>query len=450
MPKLLPSWFNNLVPYQDWFFCVLITILGALLRIHNYDTLPPDNWTADEYAFAWSGMSLIQDHVPTAWSWLTPTDDFPTVYWEDKSSRYRIVTPWFDHPPLYSLIIGMTAMLGGAKEFFDCTLTVMRIPSLLMGIASVILFYILCKKLFDTNVAVISSLIFATNPNTVFLSRLAISENLILVLSLVVTLLFYEYYKTSKSIYLYSSAILAGITPLVKVTGIFLVCFLIVLLIYQKKWIESLIVLLIGVVGFSLYYLYGWIYDFEFFKKILEEQTNRFTDFGILKYLILPTVFFEDGWLCFSWLTLIPILRLREKIKSQVIALPILIYSLLLISSGAQSHFFAWYNIPFYPFLFLSLGLFLDDFRKQPDFLNASLIVIFLGVWSIHMNIGQWILSSSKGEYYFMLATGLVLLVYLLDEITKRKTKRITNITTIIAFSFLMIANVNVILNYKP
>lgn len=355
MSKSLPSWLNNLIPYQDAIFSVLITLLGAVLRIYNYDSFPPDHWTADEYAFAWSGMSLIQDHVPTGWSWLTPTDDFPTIYWEEKGSRYRIVTPWFDHPPLFSLLIGMTAILGGAKEFFDCSLTVMRIPSLWMGIVSIILFYILGKKLFNTHVAVISSLIFATNPNTVYLSRLAISENLIIFLSLVVTLLFLEYYQTSKSVYLYSAAILAGITPLVKVTGIFLVCFLIVLLIYQKKWLESLIVLLIGAVGFSLYYLYGWIYDFELFKKIMEEQTNRFVDFAILKYLILPSVFFEDGWLCFSWLTLIPVFKLGEKIKAQVIALPILIYSLLLVASGAQSHYFAWYTIPFYPFCFYLL-----------------------------------------------------------------------------------------------
>ncbi|ACK70346.1 glycosyl transferase family 39 [Gloeothece citriformis PCC 7424] len=450
MQKLLLSWFKPIIPYQDWLFCGLITILGIVLRLHNYDTLPPDNWTADEYAFAWSGMSLIQDHVPTGWSWLTPTDDFPTVYWEEKGSRYRIVSPWFDHPPLYSLIVGMTSILGGAKDFFDCSLTVMRIPSLVMGISAIILFYSLCKKLFNTNIAVISSLIFATNPNTVFLSRLALSENLILLLSLGVILLFLQYNQTSKSIYLYSSAILAGLAILVKVTGIFLICFLIVVLIYQRKWIDSLIVLLIGLVGFSLYYLYGWIYDFEFFKKILEEQTNRFTDFGILKYLILPTVFFEDGWLCFSWLTLIPVLKLTEKLKSQIIALPILIYSLLLVSSGAQSHYFAWYTIPFYPFLFLSLGIFLADFWKKPDFMSACLIFLFLGVWNIHLNIGDWILSSSKGEYYFILATGLVLLVYLLDEITKRKTERLTCITTILAFSSLIIANINVILTYKP
>jgi len=43
------------------FLGVLITGLGFILRYYQYDSLPPYNWTQDEFAFAWSGMSLIQD-----------------------------------------------------------------------------------------------------------------------------------------------------------------------------------------------------------------------------------------------------------------------------------------------------------------------------------------------------------------------------------------------------
>ncbi|MFM6515047.1 MAG: glycosyltransferase, partial [Microcystis panniformis] len=106
-----------LTVHKYWLIGAIITCLGAFLRIYNYDSLPPDNWTADEYAFAWSGMSLLQTGIPTSWSWLNPTDNFPTVVWEAKNIRYRLVTPWFDHPPLFGLLVGLFAILGGAKTF---------------------------------------------------------------------------------------------------------------------------------------------------------------------------------------------------------------------------------------------------------------------------------------------------------------------------------------------
>ncbi len=136
-----------LTVHKHWLIGAIITFLGAFLRIYNYDSLPPDNWTSDEYAFAWSGMSLLQTGIPTSWSWLSPTDNFPTVVWEAKNIRYRLVTPWFDHPPLFGLLVGLFALLGGAKTFFDCSLTIIRVPSLFLGIASIVLVYLLALKL---------------------------------------------------------------------------------------------------------------------------------------------------------------------------------------------------------------------------------------------------------------------------------------------------------------
>lgn len=447
--------FNLLANHKDWLIIFGITFLGAILRIHNYDSLPPDNWTADEYAFAWSGMSLIKDHVPTSWSLLSPTGDFPVIVWEAKSNRYRLVTPWFDHPPLFGLIVGMAAILGGAKEFFDCKLSAMRIPSLIFGIISIVLLYLLAFKLFNRSVAIITSLIFATHPNTVLLSRIAVSENLLLLLIIIVSLCCLEYQKTEQKKYLYSAVIIAAITPLIKVTGLFIPISLAVWLIYQKKWRDSIIAAASGILGFSLYYLYGWIYDFEFFLKIMKEHSSRFLDFGILKYLVWPSLvspslFFEDAWWFFSWITVPLFLQSNlEKFKINLIALPLLIYSLLLVISGSQSHFYVWYLIPFYPLLFLILGKFLDDFKNNPSFLVACLLFLYLTVWFVQMNIGGWILSGSNGKSYFILSTGLILAVYWFDDLTERKTQILTNITTVLMFITLIIGNINMILTYK-
>ncbi|MDB9414302.1 hypothetical protein PN446_17390 [Microcystis aeruginosa CS-567/02] len=64
--------------------------------------------------------------------------------------------------------------------------------------ASIVLVYLLALKLSNLSIAIIASLIYATNPNTVFLSRLAISENLMIVLCLLVVLLYWQYYQTKQ------------------------------------------------------------------------------------------------------------------------------------------------------------------------------------------------------------------------------------------------------------
>jgi 4-amino-4-deoxy-L-arabinose transferase-like glycosyltransferase len=455
MLKNITFLLSRLTATQDWLWCITITCLGAIVRLHNYGLFPPDNWTSDEYAFAWSGMSLIQDHFPTSWSWLSPYQDSPVVVWEEKMTRYQLVSPWFDHPPLFGLIVGMTAILGGAKEFFDCTISIIRIPSLVFGIISITLIYILAKKLFNGSVALITSLIFATHPNLVLLSRLAVSENLLLLLVLIFLICCLEYQKTENKKYFYWAAILGGITPLIKVTGLFIAAALFVWLTYQKKILDSLIALLIGVMGFSLYYLYGWIYDFELFKLLIQAQSERFLDFGVLRYLawpslVLPNLFVEDAWWVISWFTLPIFLQSQlEKFKINLIALPLLIYSLLLVCTGGQSHFYAWYLIPFYPLLFLILGKFLDDFHNNPSFLTACLLFLYLMVWYVEMNIGDWLLSGHNGKSYFILSTGLILAVYWLDDLTERKTKPLTTLVSWLLFGTLIIGNINLVLTFK-
>jgi 4-amino-4-deoxy-L-arabinose transferase-like glycosyltransferase len=442
--------------YSDWLWCISITILGAVLRLHNYDSFPPDNWTADEYAFAWSGMSLIQDHLPTSWSWLSPYQDSPVVVWQEKMSRYQLVTPWFDHPPLFGLIVGAAAILRGEKEFFACTLSTIRIPSLILGIASIILLYILSKKLSSTSVAVITSLIFATNPNTVFLSRLALSENLILPLSLAAILCFLKYEETGKNKYFYMAAIWAGITPLVKMTGLFLVGVLLALLLYNKKWKKASILLAIAGLGLLAYLAYGMIYDYELFRQIYQEQSarldSRFGYFSILKYIILPNLFFEDAWLIFAWLTLLIFAKNKVKEKvDKIIIFSVVSYILLLILGGAQRHFWAWYVIPLYPFLFLSLGIFFDDLRKSPNFLGASLTVLLLALWCLEMNGGKALIMKPKSQEILILGLSFCLGVFFFNSIftDNQKLDRLARGLAVLIFTAMIVANIALIYTYE-
>lgn len=442
---------KRLTNKKEWIICVLIILLGAILRIHSYDSIPKHGWQHDEYAFAWSGMSLIKDHVPSSWSWLGAYGDFPIEKW--KGDDYRIVTPWFDHPPLFGLIVGMAAILGGENSFFEVSLTYIRIPSLILGIASILLVYILARKLYGTGVAVLSSLIFATNPTIVFLSRVAVSENLILFLSLATILSILRFFKTSNNFYLYLSAFLAGIASITKITGIFLVLFLFSFLIYKKKWKEGVIAIVIGLLIFSTYFIYGWIYDFKLFMSVLLGHSARFNNIIILdkiffqKLIPLP---FIDMWSIFGWLVLIPVAWQK---KTKIISLPIIAYIFVLLIVGAQGHFYPWYAIPFFPFLSLALGIFLYRFLKNPDFLSACLILFFIGGWCLNYvfvnpNISIIPLSFSIFKYLFASFIFIMMAAFFYHYVMpSKKTKILTNMLTIFLMALFIVSNIIIIFN---
>jgi 4-amino-4-deoxy-L-arabinose transferase-like glycosyltransferase len=411
-PKARGNGSNRIASYRDWLACALITLLGAVFRLYHYDTVPHHLWTADEYAFAWSGMSLLRDHVPTGWSWLKVYGSVPRVEWQ--GDFYKLVTPWLDHPPLFSLLPGAAALAGGAVHFFDCTLSVIRIPSLLLGIASLPLLYVLSLRIGGTTMAMIATLIYAVNPNTVFLSRLAVAENLIVVLSLLVMLLYVLYSETSKSRYLYIAAVLAGLACLAKVTGIYLVGTLCALSLLHGRWREFLNVALIGAVIFSIYPIYGWYYDFDLFVRVVTGHAGRFNFADLPRVTRMfyshgdhPLPFdpvFLFGWLVFvvyAWKTaaliVLPLLRSNQlgsragafgfaapdakteegRLKAEVVVTPVVSYAAVLFASGGISHLYPWYGIPFYPFIFLAIGAVCADriagYRRTRRSLSTAL-----------------------------------------------------------------------------
>jgi 4-amino-4-deoxy-L-arabinose transferase-like glycosyltransferase len=413
---------------NDLILCLLITCLGAITRIYSYDLVPGKTFTFDEYAFAWSGMSLLQNGIPKSWSYLAAYDpaSLEPFYFLGKKNLF-LTSPWFDHPPLYSLVVGSAALFGGAKTFADCDISVIRIPSLIFGILAIALFYILAKKLFNTPVAVVSSLIFATNPSLVFLSRLAVSENFIVFLSLITLLCFLEYDRTSKSLYLFLAIVAAGLAPLTKITGIFLVISLCLLLAYRQKWKKSILALIIGLLMFSLYFVYGYLYDFKLFLTVLKAHSKRFDSILLFKDIVFQSGMpFFDPWLILGWFSiLLAIEKYKNKLQGQIIYLPVLIYLFLLLFSGAQSHYYAWYTIIIYPFLCLSVGIFLTQFLKQPSFFNAGLIVLFIFTWSINYSIGNpwsdfYPLKLPGFKYLFQVSVSLVMLPFFLQILTSK------------------------------
>jgi hypothetical protein len=162
-----------------------VLFIGNKLREYSYSEVPNPGETNDEYSFAWLGISLIQEGRPIAWSGIPgyKTTDYRRINVDGifggrpEKPDFPINSPWFDHPPLFGLLIGGYAYTKGVNNFEDASVIIIRRPMLKIAAVSSILVFILGWKLYGLSSGFLASLLYSTIPLIVISSRLALSEN---------------------------------------------------------------------------------------------------------------------------------------------------------------------------------------------------------------------------------------------------------------------------------
>jgi hypothetical protein len=218
---------------------ILVLLFTFLLRAIHSDRVP--NYShMEEHLFGWSGMYLIQEGVPVSWSTLSYDKD-KIIYSGPITDQYNhavahvdLIKPWLDEPPLYSLIVGGSAIAFGADRHFIIPSSFMRFPMLLFGLGTSVVLFILTRKLFDYWTALIATLLFGTIPIFVFGSRMAVPENVISLL-FILTIYLYILFKEKPTTWLFGLLmIIPGIAGLMKPTGFFIAP-LIAFFFFQRK-----------------------------------------------------------------------------------------------------------------------------------------------------------------------------------------------------------------------
>lgn len=354
---------------------LLIFLLGFLLRFHNFAKYPQRGATHDEFAFAFLGISFLKTGVPSSWSNIPVYQD--KYYLKANDTRYTIVTPYFDHPPLFGFLTGGLALANGETEFSEVKLSTIRLVPVIFGSLSIILLFKLCQSLYGFKTAVISSLVFTTVPTYAISSRTSLAENLLIPEILLALLLFEKFLKQKKKSLVYLLGFLAGLAFLTKFVGLFVYLSLFFLLLSEPKIRKNIlpfsaVAFLVG----SFYFLYGLALDKNLFLKILSFQSAReIGPFSFFNLFLTPAIvnkIFVDGWVYFGWFALmIFIYRYKENIK---VVIPALCYLLIFVLTVNQKDLHGWYNYPFYPFLAIASGKLISEMLDKPSFLN----VIFL------------------------------------------------------------------------
>lgn len=352
-------------------FCIIL-LLAIWLRLYDYNLIPIFSDTMDEECRAWTGLSILRSGVPGGWSMIPEYGDWPIKRW--MGYTFQMITPSFDHPQLYAIIIGISTFLGGMRQIFENPIWAIRLPNIIFSILTLILLYKLTIEISNNKrIALFTILLYAIIPTIVIGNRIAKEENLLTLLFLLDIWVYLMYYKSKKLSHLITLAILGGISFLVKSTGIIVICTNCIFLAMDRHWRRLFVLIPISLAISSLYFIYGAIIDWDMFLQIFRSQGRLISTLNIPVRLILePKIIdtvFMDGGVLFLWVSILYISRLpKEKIR--YIVIPLILYFLGISVSIRYDHVYGWYLIPLYPFLCIGGGIVINKIFEDIDILS--------------------------------------------------------------------------------
>lgn len=441
----------------------VILVSGFYLRSLNLSRIPFPGESMDEYSFAWVGLSLIRTGTPIGISGIPGYKDTDFRYINvdqvfrgtAKGNPFAINSPWFDHPPLLGLATGGFAYLMGGRVFEDMQVSLIRKPMLGLSLISIFLLYFYVKKVFGVKEALVASIIYVSSPLAIISGRMVQAENLLIPLFLASLTAMYFFLQKQKNWLLYASGIIAGISLLVKLSGVAIVisCIFIILYFYPggiKKAIPKALTFTVVSLAFLLFFIsYGAAYDFGQFISIFSSNSNRFYSIGPLAFFDLITAtkitasrYLTDGFILAGWFSafLLFVLPSEKKKNEMYILIPIVCYLVIFLLFGSEPY--GWYRFPFIPFLFAAIArILIMSLKKSELFLPAFLILLLPSAVSFSKVMGIEKFQEFAGIWRWGLS-GFILIILLAYAKPDSKIFKIL-IPIILVFSFILSISLN-------
>lgn len=404
-----------------FFVCALfITWIGYKLRIEKFYFFPPIGDTADEVKAPFNGLSLLNDGVPKSWSWYAQYTNAEERH--IRNTNYRIVQPWFDEPPLFSLMMGTYAKLKGINNFDQVDAGVFRWPMIKIAAANTFLLFLILFLLNKPLVGLAASAIYATAPTMVMGTRLPISDNMVGTFALISVTFLILYVKKRSNWLLIPLVSISAATLLIKSTGVFVPMAVLFILLGLKDFRAVKYQILSLVLFVSLWLGYGYYYGWDVFVKVNQVSSGRelFQPGNLISlflvYRIGESHASVDGWLLWGWLAIVAYSFLFKTDKSKPLLdrliLPAMMGSYLVFFSIMSGHNKGWYRFPFFPFLAWAGAELIIELIHKPKFL-ASLFFIGVPLASSYIfGTGEYKFTNPQireFQYFFIGITGLLM-----------------------------------------
>ena len=351
---------------------VAIFLVGVGLRAHRLGAFPEPNRTADEYAWTWAGMTLVAEGTPRAWSWLPAYGAALVHTW--RGNEYKIVRPWFDHPPLYPMYVGAFMHAAGTHDIWQVELATARRSTLVLFAASFFLGFLVMRRSADETHAIVALAFFAVAPAAVWNGRLVMAEQLLLPLALA------GWYalqrageadatrantrdgdaraRSSRRGWLVAVGVAAALLPLCKVAGLGFALFLFSAAVLRRDRTLAAVVCLGAALGLAAWAAYGWHYGWTLFRAVLDNQSSRFSNFGGFFALVFNQRVVSQAFnylpFLLGFMTLVADLREGRHVEMALFAV---VYAVG-IAFFLPWNEYGWYLIPLYPAMAFGLASF--------------------------------------------------------------------------------------------
>jgi 4-amino-4-deoxy-L-arabinose transferase-like glycosyltransferase len=455
----------------------LLIFLAVFLRLYKFDHFPIHN-EEDSIVHVWAGTtslkrilnpisnSIFKEKWAKNLFWYSDYKYYDTV----RRFSFHLIDPYLDHPPLAMLFIGLPSYVFGLTEFTPIPHVLMRMPAIFASVFSLFFTFILAKQLFSQKTAFLSLIVLSFSPIFVFSHRQPYLENFLtpLLLLSLIALKKYLKNKNNKKIFIIL-LVCAGLAPWIKITGIGITCLICFWFLKEKvKFKKTVQVVMATTLSLALYAAYGFLVNKDHFIKSLMLQSGRGMDINaFFKILLQPEFYspFLDGSYILGFITIFALIIQRKNKKDKetnqaidFLTVNFILWLFIVLFTTNKSNNFFWYRIPLYPFLSISLGLFLEKLLNKKS-LFLFLPVLLLGFFSL--NALKIELSSLVIRMFYLLTLAPLGLKYLypnnkilnkLSIITVKGTLLlilVLNILTILKYPSLYCQNANCVLPNK-
>ncbi|MBP7859807.1 glycosyltransferase family 39 protein [Patescibacteria group bacterium] len=439
---------NNKIIFTIIVFSIITA--GTILRINNYDKIPMQGETYDEYMWTLLGKSVLEFKKPSAWS-----------YFEYKqNTQLNIngailpgVIPFVDHPPLFAFIPGITQIIYNFWNIGLASVSILRIPMLLLGVVNFFLLYLLCKHFFTKKWLIVATSIYAIFPTLVISSRLVPSENLLTTFTLLIFLLFFRKENTKLQKILLFVLFLA--LPLIKITGTAIALIFLIIFFRNKELFKTALYGLIA--GTIISFIYYFAIDFnQYLFVYFQQTTNRNTGFAsFLLFFIqnkITTKYFYDGFFLFGMFGYFWLLfqKHKEEKINKIIVFTTLFMLFLVFSSGETTSIYkgtftgpsiyGWYKIPVLPFIVVFATLALQNIYRNYNKL-AYILFLVLSTFVIRIIFFSQFLQKIEMGIGNNIVRGVYLLIFASFLLSNKYWKKYFTISLTIVFIVGFIAN---------
>lgn len=420
---------------RDGYILIFIGILflGFLLRFNNFDHIPRHGATFDEFAWTWLGVNLINEHKPISWSSQPQYENKKHLIYQ--GAAFWIVYPYLEHPPFFGLISGSAAIINGAKDMYDVTLAKIRPLALLLGTLSIVMIFVLTNELYGRKVGLLAALLYSTIPTIVIGSRIVQNENFFIPFWLLALFFTVKYLKTKKKILRNLAAVICMLLVLAKVPWIAASLSIVLILAYKRKYKDAVLFFSAPLLGLLLFFMYGLYFDKDLFIGLWGLQIARYdlsfsSFFAIFTKPYLVDRFYLDGWIYFGWFS---IFLLFQNVKKNFLTIfAVMSYFLIFIAGIPDEPGHGWYRYPFYPFLIISIALFIKEYFTK----NQILTFIFLVI------VGSALFQNTWAEFFGFsyLVYRIIIILWMLTGIGLLiPNRRVVKLSNLLSYFWLLV-----------